>query len=117
MVLPSRSDGIAEFGLRAHENEGRRRREIVRRELVDEVRGEIGELVLELELHPGGQERGALEKSGDHRIGGVADKPAEPLGDARIVFSEFGRLLAQDRELLIVELQELAVHRLRAGRA
>ena len=102
---------VAEFGLCANENEGRRRREIVRRELVDEVRGEIGELMLELELDPGGQERGALEKSGDHRVGGVADEPAEPLGDARIVLSEFGRLLAQDRELLVVEPQEFAVHR------
>ena len=102
---------VAEFGLCAHENEGRRRREIVRRELVDEVRREIGELVLELELDPSRQERGALEKSGDHRVGGVADEPSEPLGDARIVFSEFGRLLAQDRELLVVEPQEFAVHR------
>ena len=102
---------VAEFGLCPNENEGRGRREIVRRELVDEVRGEIGELVLELELDAGGQERGALEKSGDHRIGGVADEPAEPLGDARIVLSEFGRLLAQDRELLVVEPQEFAVHR------
>ena len=102
---------VAEFGLCANENEGRRRREIVRRELVDEVRGEIGELMLELELDPGGQERGALEKSGDHRIGGVADEASEPLGDARIVLREFGRLLAQDRKLLVIEPQEFAVHR------
>ena len=94
---------VAEFGLGPNENEGGGRREIVRRELVDEVRGEIGELMLELELDPGGQERGALEKAGDHRVGGVADEPTEPLGDARIVFGEFGRLLAQDRELLVVE--------------
>ena len=47
----------------------------------------------------------------DHRIDVVADEPSEPLGDARIVLSEFGRLLAQDRELLIVEPQEFAVHR------
>ena len=45
------------------------------------------------------------------RIGGVADQAPEPLGDARIVLSEFGRLLAQDRELLVIEPQEFAVHR------
>ena len=108
---------IAELGLRPNENEGGRRREIVRRQLVDEVRGEIGELVLELELDPGGQERGALEQAGDHRVGGVADEPPKPLGDAWIIFSEFGRLLAQDRELLVIEPQEFAVHRFRAGRS
>ncbi len=86
-------------------------RQIVGRELVDEVRGEIGELMLELELDPGGEERGALEKTGDHRVGGVAEPPTEPLGDARIVLCEFGRLLAQDRELLVIEPQEFAVHR------
>ena len=108
---PVAERGVAEFGSRLDENEGRRRREIVRRELVDQVRGEVGELVLELELDAGRQERGALEKPGDHRIGGVADDPSEPLRDARIVVSEFGRLLAQDCELLIVEPQEFPVHR------
>ena len=102
---------VAEFGLRLNENERRRRREIVRRQLIDQVRGEIGELVLELELDARRQERRALEKPGDHRVGGVADEPSEPLRDARIVFSEFGRLLAQDCEFLIVEPQEFAVHR------
>ena len=108
---------IAEFGLRPNENEGGRRREIVRRQLIDEIRGEIGELVLELELDPGGQERGALEQAGDHRIGGVADESPETLGDAWIILREFDRLLAQDRELLVIEPQEFAVHRSRAGRS
>src|SRR6185437_1541025 len=102
---------IAKFWLCANENERRGRREIVWRKLVDEVRGEIGELMLELELDSGGEERGALEKSGDHRVGGVADESAKALGDARVVLSEFGRLLAQDRELLVIEPQEFAVHR------
>ena len=108
---PVAQRGIAEFGLRLDEDEGRRRREIVRRQLIDQVGGEVRELVLELELDSGRQERCALEKPGDHRVGGVADESAEPLGDARIFFREFGRLIAQDRELLIVELQEFAVHR------
>ena len=108
---PVAERGVAEFGPRLNENEGRGRREIVRRELVDQVRGEVGELVLELELDAGGQKRGALEKAGDHRIGGVANDPSEPLRDAWIVVREFGRLLAQDCELLIVEPQEFPVHR------
>src|ERR1700735_2857700 len=67
--------------------------------------------MLELELDPGAAERGALEKARDHRVCGVADEAPESLGDTRIVLCEFGRLLAQDRELLVVELQEFAVHR------
>jgi len=83
----------------------------VRRELVDQVGGEVGELVAKLELDAGGQERRALDEARDHRIGGVADDAAEPLRNARIGLREFGRLLAQDGELLIVEPQEFPVHR------
>ena len=83
----------------------------MRRELVDQVGREIGELVLDLELHARGQKRRALEQPADHRIDAVVEQAAEPLGDARIFLGEFRRLLAQDRELLIVEFEEFAVHR------
>ena len=57
------------------ENEGWGWGEIMRGQLVDKVGGEIGELMLELELNAGGQERGALEKS---EIIGSAASPTSP---------------------------------------
>ena len=48
-----------------------------------------GELVLELELHARGEEGGAFQQAGDHRVHALADEAAEPLGDARILLGEF----------------------------
>ena len=84
----------------------------MRRQLVDQIRREVGELVLELELDSRGQKRRPFEQSADRRVEFVLEQSAEPLGDPRIVPCKLGRLFAQDRELLIVELEEFAVHRL-----
>ena len=108
---------IAEFGLCANENEGRCRREIVRRKLVDEIGGEVGELMLELELDASGKERGAFEKSGDHRVGGVADEPAEPLGDARIVLQRIRPPARAGSRALGCRTSGIRGSSLRAGRA
>ena len=86
---------IAEFGSRLDEHEGWRRGQIVRRQLVDQVGGEVGELMLELELNSGGQKRGALKQSADHRIEIVLEQSAQALRHARIFLGEFGRLFTK----------------------
>ena len=68
--------------------------------------------MLELELNSRGQERRSFEQAADHRVEVVLEQSAEPLGDPGILLRELRRLFAQDRELLIVELEEFAVHRL-----
>ncbi len=70
--------------------------------------------MFDLELYAGGQERRALQQSGDHRIGAVGEQAAEPFGDAGIFLREFRRLLAQNLQLAIVEVEELAVHQSRS---
>ena len=67
--------------------------------------------MLQLELHARRQEGGALQQPRDHRVHAVADQPAEPLGDARILLGEFARLLVQQLEFPIVEIEEFPVHR------
>ena len=82
---------------RQHLDEHRRgrRRQIVRHQLLEQVRREFGEFVLQLELDPGGEECGAFEQARNHRIGAFADQPAEPLGDAGILIRELPGLLVQ----------------------
>ena len=82
----------------------------MRRKLIDQVGGEVGELVLELQLHPRRQKGRAFEQPADHRIDPVFHQPAEPLGHARVGLGEFAGLLAQDREFLVVEPEKFPVH-------
>jgi hypothetical protein len=86
----------------------------MRDELLEQVAGEFREFVLELELHAGGQERGALQEPGNHRIHPVADDAAEPFGDAGILRGELGALLLEKGEFAVVQFEELRVHRPRA---
>jgi hypothetical protein len=67
--------------------------------------------VLELELYPGGEERGAFEQAGNHRVGALADQAAEPLRNSRILIGEIACLLVQQRQLAIVQIEKLAIHR------
>ena len=104
---------IAVFRTCLHQYEGWGRRQIMRGQLIDQVRGEIGELMLELELHSGGQKRRAFEQPADHRVDVVFEQPAQTLGDPGIFLSEFGPLFSKDREFLIIELEEFPIHRLK----
>ena len=51
---------LAEFRVRLHEQKRRRRRQIVRRYLIEQVGGEIRELVFDLQLNPRREEGSAL---------------------------------------------------------
>ncbi len=110
MRLPSRRAGIAERRHDLREQRRGRRRQVVRHELLEKVAGELGKLVLELELHARREEGRAFEQPGDHRVGALLDEAAEALGDARILVRELGAVLAQEREFAIVEVEEFPVH-------
>ena len=68
--------------------------------------------MLELELNSRGQKRRPFEQAADHRVEAVLEQSAEPLGDPGIFLRELRRLFAEDRELLVVEFEKFAVHRL-----
>ncbi len=55
--------------------------------------------MLDLELHPGGQECGPFEQPADHRIEIVVEQSAEALSHSRIFLREFSRLFTKDCEL------------------
>ena len=88
-----------------------RRRQIVRHQLLEQIAGEFRELVLQLELHAGGEKRRALEQARNHRVHPVGDQAAKPLSDAGILVGELARLLIQQLELPIVEIEKFPVHR------
>ena len=98
-------------GQRLDQHRRRRRRQIVRNQLFEQIGREFREFVLELELDAGGEKRRAFEQAGDHRIGAFADQSAEAFGDAGILFGEIAGLLVQQRQFAIVEIEEFAIHR------
>ena len=51
------------------------------------------------------------QQAADHRVHPLADQPAQPFGNAGILFGEFLRVLREEAEFLIVEVEELLVHR------
>ena len=66
--------------------------------------------MLELQLDTGGEKCGAFEQPGDHGIRAVPDQSAKAFGDAGIFFGEISRLLVQQGQFAIVEVQEFAIH-------
>ncbi len=101
---------IAKFRHRLGLKDRRDRRKEVRHQLLKQVIGEGRELVLELELHTGGQKRRAFQKRSDHRIGGVLGHGPQAFGNARILRRELFRMFIEQRKFAVVELHELAVH-------
>ena len=79
-------------------------------ELFQQILGEFGKFVLELELHPRRQESRALQQAADHRIDAVVQKAAETLGDARIFLGEFARLLVEQLKFRVVEIEKFPIH-------
>ena len=84
--------GIAEGRLGLDHHDRRRRRQIVRRQLVKKIDGEIGELVLQFELHARREESRALEQADDQGIAAVFQQRAQPLGDLGEFLREFRAL-------------------------
>ncbi len=75
-AAPLPQGGIAEDGLHLRQQRRGCGREVVRDELFEQVAGEFGEFVLQLQLDAGGQERRALQHSQDHGIRPLFEQPA-----------------------------------------
>jgi hypothetical protein len=84
----------------------------MRHQLIEKIRREFSEFVLNLELDASRQKRRALKQPADHRVEPIAHQPAQALCDPGIFLGEFAGLLAQQGELFIIEFKKFAVHRL-----
>src|SRR5207248_5192196 len=94
------------------EHHGGRGREIMRDELFQQILGEFGELVFELELDPCCKESGSFQQSPDQRIYAVVQNATEALRNPRIFFSELTRLLIEQLKFRVVEIEKLPIHAL-----
>src|SRR5712675_2423074 len=101
---------IAKYGVRFDEHHRRRRREIVRNELFQQILGELGEFVFELELHPSRKESGSLQQPPDQRIDAVLQDAAQALRNSRIFLGELARMLVQQLKFGVVEIEKFRVH-------
>ena len=63
----------------------------MRLDRLQQVLGELGELVLELDVHPRGQEGDAFEQALDVRVDVGRGAEAEPPGDALVFLAELAR--------------------------
>src|SRR6267378_5126252 len=101
---------IAKHGVRFDEHHRRRRREIVRNELFQQILGEFGEFVFELELHPCGKKSGSFQQPPDQRIDAVLQDAAQALRNSRIFLGELARMLVQQLKFGVVEIEKFRVH-------
>src|SRR6266850_4120273 len=101
---------IAKHGVRFDEHHRRRRREIVRNELCQQILGKFGEFVFELELHPSRKESGSLQQPPDQRIDAVLQNAAQALRNSRILLGELARLLVQQLKFGVVEIEKFPIH-------
>src|SRR3977135_565277 len=93
---------IAKHGVRFDEHHRRRRREIVRNELFQQILGEFGEFVFELELHPSRKESGSLQQPTDQRIDAVLQNATQALRNSRIFLGELADINLELLEFLVV---------------
>src|SRR6266700_4984014 len=101
---------IAKHGVRLDEHHRRRRREIVRNQLFQQILGEFGEFVFELELHPCGKKSGSFQQPTDQRIDVVLQNAAQALRNSRIFLGELARMLVEQPKFGVVEIEKFLVH-------
>jgi len=82
----------------------------MRNQLLKQAVGEFREFMLDLELDSRGEESRAFEQSADEGVRTVFQKAAEPLRYARIFDCELARLLVEQLEFPIVEIEKFPVH-------
>ncbi len=107
---------IAEDGLDLGKHGRRRGRKKARQQLLDQIVGELGKLVLDLELHARREERRTLQEGREHGIGAVMRHAAEAVGDARIFLCELLRMFVEQRQFPVIEVDEFAMHGDSVGR-
>src|SRR5882672_5008489 len=101
---------VAKYRLRLDDHHRRRRREIMRDELFQQILGEFGEFVFELELHPCCKESGSFQQPPDQRIDAVLQNAAQALRNSRILLGELARLLVEQLKLRVVEIEKFPIH-------
>src|SRR6267142_3903347 len=101
---------IAKHGVRFDEHHRRRRREIVRNELFQQILGEFGEFKIELELHPSRKESGSLQQPPDQRIDAVLQNATQALRNSGILLGELARMLVEQLKFGVVEIEKFPIH-------
>src|SRR5882757_439762 len=84
--------------------------QVIRNQLLKQIAREFGKLMLKLELDPSCQKRRSFEQAGDHRVHALGEQAPETFRDSGILDRELPRLLVQNLELAIVEIEKFAVH-------
>ena len=97
-------------GRHLDDRHGRRRREIVRIDALEEMLGEARKLGVELEAHPGGEEAEPFQEPLDVRIGHLGRVERQARGDLGERGGELRSHLPHVRELLAVVPQHPGVH-------
>ena len=98
-------------GLQLHDHHRGRRRQVVRADHLEQVLGEPGELLVDLELHAGGEEGEALEEALDVGVGALERVEPQACRDFREVMGELATQLPQVAQLSAVVLEQASVHR------
>src|SRR6202034_4374439 len=78
----------------------------VRHQLLEQVAGELRKFVFELELHARCEDCRALKQPADHRIDAILKNAAKPLGYSGILFGKLSRLLVQQLEFPIIQVEK-----------
>ena len=108
-VPPARL-GIVLVRLKLRHQHGRRRREVVRVDDLEQRLGEARELGVDLQLHPRRHEAGAFEQPLHVRVGHLEAAHAEPGGDLRELLGELAAHLAKMLKLEVVVVEETGIH-------
>src|SRR4029077_958378 len=101
---------VAEGGVNLHDHRRWRGGKKMRDQLLEQIVGELGKLVLELELHARREERRALQQSAHHRVEPILQDAAKPLCNAGILFGELASLLVKQLQFPIIQIEKFAVH-------
>src|SRR5579871_1452109 len=101
---------VAESRIDLDDHCGRRGGEKMRNQLLEQIAGELGKLMLELELHARRQECRAFEQAAHQRVDAVLKNASKPFRNSWIFLGKLPRLFVEQLELPIIEIEKFAVH-------
>lgn len=101
---------VAESRIDLNNHRRRSRGEEMRDQLLQQIAGEFGKFMLELELHSGREKCRTFKQSTDQRVDAVFENASKPIRNPWIFLSELACLFVQQLELPIVEIEKFAVH-------
>src|SRR6266436_9340115 len=101
---------VAKYRGRLDHHHRRRWREVMRNELFQQILGEFGEFVFQLELDPCGKKSGSFQQPTDQRIDAVLQNATHALLNSRIFLGELARMLVEQPKFGVVEIEKFQVH-------